>query len=303
MNHEPQPEITESLSQSLESLLRDRLWESWKEYISWRRRFLAEGSPASVHGLRTSTRRLSSRAELVEAVHANKKPAKHLKDLLSRERKCLDTARDSYVQRNSLKKSPPAYLKIGKYRDHLKQTTKKGTKKAFRKIEHWSAKKRQKALDKVEALLKEIIRANGEEKATREVKKLYRKDLTALKKLSAKLRAGDHKLFHSLRIQVKDFAYKTETLHSFLDIPSSSYKELMKLRQKLGELQDLVIFKKSAKGYLRKVSHHPHPRKEIERDIEKRERAIAVSASRLKIFRADLKMLRSDSNDTRHTYS
>ncbi len=279
----------------LKPTLLDSIYSCWSDYLICREQFLKERSRSSVHALRISIRKLEAVLGILKTIHLFKNENK-LFETIRRELQVLGDLRDIQVLKKKIKERPVSNLRNHKFKDYLDSVEKKEIKIAVIKIKTSTVISLTKIMFKIERKLSDfliIADKNGLKKYLNQLKLHFARDMYRLERQFFDLKHSKRNEFHALRLDIKDFFYKLEILKPLIIIPAKLENKIQELKISLGQLQDLIVFSKNTKDFLRKTKSHPHPKKEIAARIFQKKKEIIRSISHVPVQNKKNKTSRS----------
>ena len=223
------------------ALLRGALYERGRRFLDMLQQSQAELTPENVHQMRVSGRRLGSSLALVSSL-VGRGPVKKLRQELRDARRCLGDLRDLQRQLEWLADEPL----LDEYLTERAAELPRVIKKAAKKLGRVRARKIEKRLELVDALLAALLEEENAEESAREMlsRHIWESLLRAMS--YADEVDPDHSFsYHALRVGMKTFRYQAEVFAAAgwacrLD-EHDGWGKIKELHDSLGTLQDLEV--------------------------------------------------------------
>ena len=255
------------------------IYSCWSDYLIHRQRFLNERSRSSVHTLRISIRKLEALLGILKSIYPLKYENKLFRTI-HRELRALSYLRDIQVQKKKIKERSIPNLRRRKLKDYLDSVEKKEIKTAIRKMKTLAVVKQTKIMFKIEKELNDFFTVTGKNELKKSLNRLrlhFARDIYRLERRIVDLKHSKESKFHTLRLDIKNFFYKLEILEPLIIMPTKLENKIQELKINLGQFQDLLVFSKITKDFLRKTKAHPHPKREMAARIFQKRREIIGS--------------------------
>ncbi len=231
--------------------LRALLRRQGKRYRRNLKRCRREFSPAAVHDLRVSLRRLLATMELLGHFLPARRVEKSRR-ALKRQLDAFGGLRDIQVQLARLVELPPPERAARSFRAFLRRQERKEIAKARRAVRCFSSRRIARSAAELEAELRE----RSEARAASDLAALVRRANAAFARvgqLRAKIDPADCDTIHRTRVAFKGFRYAVEALAPLLPAVTPRRLRAMRAYQNLmGDIQDATVLGRSAGKFARK---------------------------------------------------